>query len=209
MEKSKLSQSRMKLKLFNDSYDLTIDPAERDVLDVLEKSLPDTPIDITLGKLQEPTGHPEFIEILEYLGDNGHKLRYHTSGAIIGRNTDPRATDILEATKKYCSQVILEYNPGKILDNASLALKEIGIPSALHIKVSNENIQELRGLDYPAVILSRAMDINQKSKVSQEEWEKIKSEILKYEELKLPEHMWIKKGKLILTKNIYELWKKI
>lgn len=85
---------------------------------------------IRLGTLGEPTGHPEFLDIL----DKVKPKEYITNGRILGTPGDPRQSDHLEKTIKSGSSVILLWSNTKYCKRAYHELKSSGVNLTLGIE---------------------------------------------------------------------------
>lgn len=149
------------------------------------------PFSVAIGSIGEPTEHPEFSEFLKTVYDSGVSPSYTTNGVIIGTPGDPRATKILEATRKYCKGVAVSLGNKKLAKyqkEAILALNKIGVKISLHYLISDRESVKFfvdtwksdKEHKYTHVLLPQ-IDINQKIIMTDEIWSLLHSEILKYD----------------------------
>ena len=172
--------------------------------------LPETD-SITLGRIEELTGKSWLPDILE--SKDCPKINLMTNGVIIGTPRDPRAQETLDLLEKLgCAELKLNPDvPKKTQDHAIHSLLEVGVKLTLHHTIREKSgVSRLKELweKYEGVkhVVQPGRDINQNINVP---WEELKSEILMYEikteTLELPENLCIKKDKIIMTRNSFDL----
>ena len=87
--------------------------------------------EIRIGTLGEPTGHPEFFDLLEKIKPS----EYLTNGRILGTPGDPRRIDLLDKTLEYKTKVTLLWSDTRFCKRAYQNLKSSGVDFNIGVKI--------------------------------------------------------------------------
>lgn len=112
-----------------------------DVADAWEgwKEKPESP-NIRIGTLGEPTGHPEFFDILE----KTKPKVIMTDGRILGTTGDPRRVELIDKLLEYESGVSLLWSDTRYCKKACQNLKSSGINFEIGIRINTpESLEEI------------------------------------------------------------------
>lgn len=182
------------------------------------------PFFVKIGSIGEPTEHPDFVDFLETVYNSDVSPSYTTNGIILGTPGDPRASEILDATEKYCKSVSVSLgnkNLQRYQKKAILALKNTGVKIILNHIISDKKsvddfIKTWRDEEDYIHVLLPLLDPFQKISVPEEVSDFLRSEILKYEMDNIilvdykslglySKNIILKNKKIIITKNSFDL----